>query len=51
MGIGFGNAAVNTIKGIKEANEQYNGDGINLKDTLTKVIIEEIEENSSNSNN
>ncbi len=40
LGIGFGNAVVNTAKGIRDAKEKWSQEGVNPMDTIKEQIRE-----------
>lgn len=51
LGIGFGNAVVNTTKGIRDAKKEWSIDSVNPIDTIkeqTKKIILDSLENKKN---
>lgn len=49
LGIGFGNAVINTVKGVKEAKEEWKKDNVNPIDTIKSQVIEIAQDSTSNS--
>ena len=49
LGIGFGKAVVNTVKGVRDAKKEWKKDNIDPIDTIKSLIIKINEDSSINS--